>query len=167
MKHTLLFLLFITPLLTYAQGGPGSNGPNFTSVSVPGYIEVPVLMDLNISTNNMPQLTFSSIDDYTYGKVVNAIANFNVKSSCPWLITISAPEEFAHSGNNNVPVSIFSFKENLSDNFIPISTTPQTFLMSSNSNIENNYSVDLKVKPNFGSQSGLYSTNVIFTLTKQ
>lgn len=169
MKSTSLILLLFISLSSYAQSGNPQNGATASMVTVSGYIEIPSLLSLNILPNTQQQMVFSSIDDYTYGKVLSSIANINVKSSCPWVISIMTSETFAHSSSSNedVPVSIFSLKESSSNNFVVLANAPQTILVSENNNIENNYAIDLKVKPEFGSRAGDYSTNVIFTLSKQ
>lgn len=166
MKNTSFILLLFLSISGWAQSG---GNPHNSMVTVNGYIEIPSLLSLNIVENNHQQLVFSSIDDYSYGKVLSNIANLNVKSSCPWVISIMTSESYAHSSSSNedVPVSIFSLKESNSNNFVVLDNSPQTILVSSNNNIENNYGIDLRVKPEFGSSAGEYSTNVIFTLSKQ
>lgn len=166
MKNTSFILLLFVSISSWAQGG---GSPHNGIVTVNGYIDVPALLSLNIVANNNQQMVFSSIDDYSYGKVLSNIANVNVKSSCPWVISIMTSENYAHSSSSSedVPVSIFSLKESNSNNFIVLDNSPQTILVNSNNNIENNYSIDLRVKPEFGSRAGDYSTNVIFTLSKQ
>lgn len=161
MKNTLAILLLFISTSSFAQNGSGA--------TVSGYISIPALMSINITPNLQQQLVFSSISDYTYGKVLPNAANIVVKSSCPWVISIMTNESYAHSssGNEQVPISIFSLKEASGNNFIVLDNSPQTILISNNSNIENSYDIDLRVKPEFGSRAGDYSTNVIFTLTKQ
>lgn len=165
MKSTSFILLLFLSISSWAQNA----NPHSGMVTVNGSIDVPALLSLNIVSNNQQQLVFSSIDDYSYGKVLSNIANLNVKSSCPWVISIMTNESYAHSSSSNedVPVSIFSLKESNSNNFVVLDNSPQTILVNSNNNIENNYSIDLRVKPEFGSRAGDYSTNVIFTLSKQ
>jgi len=122
-------------------------------------------------TDHHKQVVLSRIEDYENGKVAYDVASVNVKSSRPWIVNIMTEGQYASTssatGSRTLPVSMFAFKEARSDQFVAVSPSAQRLLMSSNNNVENAYSLDMLVKPPFGHQSGVYTTNIIFTLTPQ
>eukprot|EP01012_Entosiphon_sulcatum_P049595 TRINITY_DN68233_c0_g1_i1.p1 TRINITY_DN68233_c0_g1~~TRINITY_DN68233_c0_g1_i1.p1 ORF type:complete len:128 (+),score=11.78 TRINITY_DN68233_c0_g1_i1:157-540(+) len=122
-------------------------------------------------TDHHKQVVLNKIEDYENGKVAYDVASLSVKSSRPWIVNIMTEGQYASSssvtGSRTLPVSMFAFKEASSDQFVAVSTSAQRLLISSNNNVENAYSLDMLVKPPFGHQSGVYTTNIIFTLTPQ
>ncbi len=165
----ILYILSLLPLSATAQSNGNAYGIG-NSASVTGSVSMPSLMRIDV-TDHHKQVVLNRIEDYENGKVAYDIASLNVKSSRPWIVNIMTEGQYASpssvTSSRTIPVSMFSLKESSSDQFVVVGTSAQPLIRSNNSSLENNYTLDMLVKPPFGHQSGVYTTNIIFTLTQQ
>lgn len=156
-------MLIVSTCLAQASG----NGPNFSEATVSGFIEIPALMEIAVTHAESKEIVFSTVDEYNNGITSRGFANIKIRSNTPWVVSVMTDQSFSTNSNIGIPASAFSLKETSKSRFMPLSNTPQTLLISNNNSIENNYSIDMKLTPRFGLYGGLYSANLIITLSQQ
>lgn len=177
-----LALIFLLPISSFAQSGSGNtmyaaNGSNngngnFSSASAYGSVNMPTLMSIDCSTSpSHENIVLNSFESYNNGVVVPYFVNINVKCNRPWVINMMADGKFMNKmssdGSPNMPVGIYSLKSVSNNEYIALAPAPQTILRSENNLVDNSYSLDLRLKPEYGYQGGQYGVNIIFTLSPQ
>lgn len=138
---------------------------------VRGTIVMPVLSDLTINVTQDRDLNVKSFENIIGGKLYSGYVKLNVKCNRPWIVSVVANNSTFYtstsSGIQTVPVNVIKLKRTGTDKFINLSSLPQVILQNENNLIQNNYSLDLKVQPEFGYSGGRYNFDMTFTLTPQ
>ena len=163
MKRDIIYtIFFFLPLMSYGQSEHSPRSLLKTSNN-PVSLNVTIPMDQSIE--------FTSENDINYGKTYSGYYKLTVSSDDPWVVSIMAKTSLftpsSSTASNNMPASIMSLKESSKPNFISLSETPQNLLMSDNSNINGNFSIDLYVNPSWNYKGGSYYEEILFTLSVQ
>lgn len=136
-----------------------------------GTIEIPsmVSIDLDQIMNNQ-ELRFDKWEYFTNGRTIPSAFNMRVLSNIPWEVTVMADNVYftpIGEGSPDMPVTLIKVKKNTSSNYLAVSNTPQRFLLSENSNLENSYNVDLMMDGPMNYKAGRYTANIVFSVTAQ
>ncbi|HEV7350143.1 hypothetical protein [Telluribacter sp.] len=168
------FNLLLTWLAVVVTGAAvlGQNPPKSSTAT--GSLQLFSFIEFSVSPINTSPFAFTSANDYANGVTRTSYLGINVKSTSNWLITLrSSSDFFAASGggsSNSMPVSTLSFRTNDESAFKTLSTTSQTLRTGSRGGSQtsgNYFTLDMKLSPGFSYNGGIYSTNLIFTITQQ
>ncbi|HTM65932.1 MAG TPA: hypothetical protein VL093_06420 [Flavipsychrobacter sp.] len=114
------------------------------------------------------QFNFDNWEAYKNGVVKSGIIHAKIKSTRPWVLTVSAPEEsFVSTSGNSLPYSLLKVKPTNGATFVPLSVQPSTLLTSASSQISSEQDFDLKMDSPLGFKGGNYSATIVFSLTAQ
>lgn len=138
--------------------------------SVSGTITVPCLseIDVDFAVNDFA-LRFDTWEQMVDGRVYPNALHVYIKSNQPWVVKVKSKDAFQQpvtpNGSPDVSANLISIKKPEDSQFVPLTTAPQTILVSTNNNIENHYYLDLKMDTNWNSNGGTYNLNVNFSLS--
>jgi hypothetical protein len=145
----------------------GSSSSKKTA-SVTGAIYLPSVLTLKLSSVANTQFNFDNWEAYKNGIVKPAVVHAKIKSTRPWVLTVSAPEEnFVSTTGNSLPYSLLKVKPTNAATFVALSRQPNTLLTSSSSQISSEQDFDLKMDSPLGFKGGNYSATIVFSLTAQ
>lgn len=163
MKHFIFSAFLLAPLLGLAQT---------KTASLNGNIIVPSLKKIDVSflANNF-KMKFDNFNELDDGKeYLNAI-KVHVKSNTPWIIKVrsNSPVHTSTDGNAtpNIPASNVHIRPSGSGQYIPLNTVSQQVIHHTNTSIENDYYLDLKVNFDYNGnyRDGLYDLDVAFSIS--
>lgn len=167
--YTSIFFLLLCHL-AHAQAVRVTNGnssPKQTA-SVTGSVHLPSVLTLRLSSVANTQFNFDNWEAYKNGVVKSGIIHAKIKSTRPWVLTVSAPEEsFVSTSGNSLPYSLLKVKPADGTTFVPLSVRPSTLLTSTSSQISSEQDFDLKMDSPLGFKGGNYSATIVFSLTAQ
>ena len=145
----------------------GNSSPKQTA-SVTGSVHLPSVLTLRLSSVANTQFNFDNWEAYKNGVVKSGIIHAKIKSTRPWVLTVSAPEEsFVSTSGNSLPYSLLKVKPTNGATFVPLSVQPSTLLTSASSQISSEQDFDLKMDSPLGFKGGNYSATIVFSLTAQ
>jgi hypothetical protein len=165
-----LLVLFL-PLFSYSQGvRPGSS----TSASSTVSLQLNNFAEFTVTPVNTSPFSFSTITTYENGITRTPYSSFTVKSNVNWAISLKASGSFfAASGGgsaNTMPVSIISFKKNNESTYKTLTTANQSLSSGSAGGSQqtgNTFSIDVRVAPGYAYNGGIYTIDLVYTLTGQ
>lgn len=155
-----LFLAFGLPLCAVAQ----------SRASVNGSVNMSPLLQLDVSYPNNLQLEFDDLTEFSKGKVYQSCINLSIKSNAPWVVSVrSGTQSFSAPANSGsaIPSNLLSLKPSHKTEFIPVTNVPTPLLYSENDNVENQYTLDLKMSTPWNAMGGQYGLNFIFSISPQ
>lgn len=121
-----------------------------------------------------PSLVFTSADDYANGiSYTSPIIGGTVTSNSPYSVTVATDSENLSFSGNDIPVSSVAVEPVGTDlgttSKVNLSTTEQTIMSGAPGGLAKTFQVTYSTAPgdeNFlGKPSGIYTVNVIYTVT--
>jgi len=167
MRKAILFTLLLFPSQIFAQSSPKSY-PAYEMVQ--GNIQMPSLLKLQVQSAGAPQFVFSQFDDFSKPKEMLNFFQLKVKATQPWIVTCQAIDEYmtpATAGSANLPSSLISLKKSTDNNYVPLSTTPQSLAQSLSNSVTTDLTLDIKMNPPMNYRGDQYYFGIIFSLTQQ
>ena len=153
MKKTLLStLIFVGALNAYAQN------------ELTGNIFIPKLQSVTVEQLDERLVDFSTIQDYSDGKIVTAYCRITVKSNFPWKLVGKISSTGTLGDQSSTAEGLISIQQQGSNNYIPLSVNPTVILNSTNNNIKNEYTFNLKVDPKLKITKDVLMMNLAFAL---
>jgi len=167
----IIFLLHGVCSASYAQK---VDARSTTSASSTATLQLNTFAEFTVTPVNASAFAFNSTTSYESGINRSSFSSFVVKSNMNWLLTIRASGAFfAASGgglSNTLPAGVISFKTNSESTYRTLTTTAQTLRSGAaggSSQPGNTFSIDLRVAPGYLYNGGLYTLDLVYTLTTQ
>jgi hypothetical protein len=151
-KPLLSALLFVSTTTAFAQK------------ELNGNINIPRLQSVTVEQLDERAVDFSTIQDYADGKVVTAYCHITVKSNFPWKLVGKINSTGILGESSTSADGLISIQKQGSNTFIPLSVNPTVILNSSNNNIVNEYTFNLKVDPKLKITKEVLMMNLAFAL---
>ena len=165
MRIIFTFLLLI-PMFARAQGP--QEPPSFEYAN--GSLEIPSLLSIILSQPGTQQLQLNKWSDFTSGKEYPGVCNVTIMSNVPWMMSVRAESPYftplSADAGDHVPVSLVEVKTD-PGTYKTLSTNPEMLIQSTNNNIVNQYTVDMRLKRPFGLEGGQYTTDLRFIISAQ
>lgn len=120
--------------------------------SANGSITIPVLQSVDVVLLNEKPADFSSITNYANGIEIISYGKMVVKSNCTWLVSARINEEALPPNERNK--GLVSIRVAGSNKYIPLSGNLTPILVSNNTNIRNEYLIDLRIDPKLNFKAG-------------
>jgi hypothetical protein len=138
---------------------------------LPGSINMPPMLEIDVDQLNMQGFNFGAISDYSAAKIISGCYKLSIAANAPWLVSVRTSSPHFHKlspqGAENIPVSLIGIKKSNSAAFTQLSQVPQTLIRSENSNVHNNYLLDVSMAPPMDYEGGHYSVHILFYATLQ
>lgn len=134
----------------------------FAQKELNGNIFIPRLQSVTVEQLDERLVDFSTIKDYADGKVITAYCRITVKSNFPWKLV-------GKINSNGMPGDLsadglISIQQQGSNKYIPLSLQPTVILNSTNNNITNEYTFNLKVDPKLKITKEVLMMNLAFAI---
>jgi hypothetical protein len=149
-KSFLSVLLFVSVSTSFAQK------------ELNGNINIPRLQSVTVEQLDERAIDFSTIKDYADGKIVTAYCRITVKCNFPWKLL----GEINSAGilGDASSTGLISIQQQGSNSYIPLSIHPTVIIKSSNNNITNEYTFNLKIDPKLKITKDVLMMNLSFAL---
>lgn len=144
----LAFALFIS-FQTYAQ----------TTIS--GSVEVGNLQSLQLTYNQTAPIRISEMNEYIYGKTIPAYCKIRIIANNNWRLMAALDDSFV---KRKFPEGMVSLRIDGYTDFISIGNLPTELFYNHNKQIENNYTITVRVQPGLITLDELNNINMYFSL---
>lgn len=167
-----LLLAIVLLLCRPAYGQSSAMTAHAETLSAQGSIQLPSLQSMRLDLLYSSEFSFTSPEELNQGKLLTKFLKATIISNIPWVVNVMAAGPYFHttspySTEQQMPVSVLSFKSDINPAFQALSDKPQPILFSTSNNIMNEHFVDFKLNPGWQYPGGQYTTSIIFTLTSQ
>lgn len=151
-------LLFCLSLLSVTSAATAQN-------ELTGNLNIPSLQSVSVLYSDDRAIDFSTIQDYAEGKIIPSYCRIIVKSNHPWRLSGYINTNFADA--NNIADGIISLQLAGTNTYIPLSGKPTDLLVSTNNNISNEYTFNLKIDPKLKLNTKVLLMGLSFRITER
>lgn len=129
------------------------------------------VLNLSLTNNSSTNINLNA-GNLNSGYVHNAFSTIRVKSNEQWIITVQAGSNFFSSSgtyaSSNMPASVLTISSPLKQ--VILSSDAQTLAEGNRGNTDvagNTFNLSLKADPGYNYGPGIYSINLVYTLTSK
>ena len=154
----------LIPHMSMAQGQP-----MIQTLSVPGYIEVPSVVQMEVQMQGSGDVRFEDFADYREPRVLPANVRLRIESTVPWTVMVKSASPYFYSGSESgmLPAELISVRRSGSGPFIPVSTTPQAVMSSTDTDIASEHYIDVRIEPPWNISGNQYQLSLMFYISPQ
>lgn len=166
MKALFTILLSVLFVSSFGQEG-GNRAPNKEAK-----IKTETIMDLKINPKKEVQFYFNDKDQFDNGILEENITEIKVKSNVNWQIHVnSSAEFFVDNEGNEIPVNRFSLAKSGEPLVALTYETPSqpiaTGTVGDDKKETNKFDLDYYTNPGYGYAPGVYSVDLVYTISAQ
>jgi hypothetical protein len=159
----------LIPHLSLAQPAPEQQV--MQTISVPGHIEVPSFVHMEVSMQGSGDVRFEDFADYSQPRILPANVQLRIESTVPWMVMVKSASPYfypgSESGTSQIPADLISVRRSGSGPFIPVSTTPQVVMSSTSNDMVSQHNIDVRIDPPWNMKGSQYQISLMFYISPQ